>query len=687
MKAPTIKLNPTAIRMFFLAHGEKLAGAVVAFVAVLLAYGGIHAVRVRSVSGERRPEVIVEEATKAESNLVKEKAVPATLMIASTSLSADLQPWRSPQIQSPPTLALLDRPLFDADAKRTQPDIYPVEQLVVSTGLMILPQRVAAPADPEFPEDNETPATDRTTPRRGKPFARNPRGKNSPALSAEQGNPLGGTTTPDPSNLPQTPPARVKVVPYAVVTGLIPARKQFDEYLRRFGNASFQDPRRDSPVWSDYEVDRCLVTPDGDDEWVTLDLNALWRAQVSEWTSAVPDIVPAIFQLGADEERRSRPDLFPLCGPLPVRENGNWEEEMTHPWVTRTAKEMTDQQIAAAAKGREPQTSSAAEVFQGQPGGPAAFGAGGPGSSAMSFPGMPSPGISAPAGMMPGSAMMPDAAMMSGSPMMGMGAVAGNAMMQRPEFRLFRFIDTTVEPNQRYRYRVRLRVWNPNWHDNAEQMRPHVSDVAITKEQRLRSPDSAVSYVVRTPSLTSVLLAMLPSEEAKRLVLKPGIFEVLLLSPAGKTGNLTLRSALLETGSLANVLTNPLSKEENKKPTLPAKKGEKPPPPKFERWRGEEAASDLLLVDASGEQIQIEPDPQASTVKKEKKPAEPLEMLFMRADGSFELVSAADSQPTFLRYKATLPDPDDKRRPQASQQGADIFSTGLPNPYGSSTSQ
>jgi hypothetical protein len=349
---------------------------------------------------------------------------------------------------------------------------------------------------------------------------------------------------------------------------------------------------------------------------------------------------------------------------------------------------MTDQQIAAVAKGREPQTSSAAEVFQGQPGGPAAFGYGGPGSSTMPVPGMPSPGMSAPAGMMPGSAMMPDAAMMSGSPMMGMGAVAGNAMMQRPEFRLFRFIDTTVEPNQRYRYRVRLRVWNPNWHDNAEQMRPHVSDVAITKEQRLRSPDSAVSYVVRTPSPTSVLLAMLPFDEAKRLVLKPGIFEVMLLSPAGKTGNLTLRSALVETGSLANILTNPLSTEEARKPSAPPplKRGEKSPPPKFERWRGEEAASDLLLVDASGEQI--ETDPQASTVKKEKKLAEPLEMLFMRSDGSFELVTAADSQPTFLRYQATLPDPEDKRRPQASQQGAESFSMGLPNfPSGPSTSQ
>lgn len=639
MKAPSVKFDPTAIGMFFLAHGEKIAVAIVSVVALLLAWGGVQAVRGRSVTTDRRPDVIVQEATRAEAHMVKDKAVPEAMVVATTSLATDLEPWRSPKIEAPPTLALLDRPLFDAESKRSQPDILPVEDLMVSTGLVVLPQRMVPGADggfpgtaesPQFPGAPEQPAAE-TPGRRGRNLRKPPQQTSESTLppgSPDMGMMMAG----------QALPGKVKVVPYAIVMGLIPARKQFEEYRRRFGTATFQDPRRDTPLWSDYEIDRSVVAPDGTDDWAPLDLSKVAAAQMAEWTGVAQDLVPPLFMLGADEAVLNRAATpFPFCGPLPQRMDGAWGDEVVHPWIVRTAQEMMEQQRAAAVPATNaPQGQGPIDVFQGAGGG---FGPGGYGSPGGSM--MPPPG------MMSGPGMMSDPGMMSGSGMMdgGMG-MAANAMAKRPENRLFRFVDTTVEPGKRYRYRVRLKVWNPNWSPNPEQMRPHVADFSITKEQRIGSPDSAVSSIARVPETTSLLLAMLPDTERKRLKIKPGTFEILVKATTEKTGDFTLRSVLSDIGGFANV-----DSRLNKTGDV--------------RSRGDDVTTGLLLLDAVGEQGDSAEGPAA---KRAKSPPEPFEMLFTRDDGTFELVSAADSQPSFVRYRQTLPDGEDTRRGPAAQQ-------------------
>jgi len=662
MKAPSVKFDPTAIGMFFLAHGEKIAVAIVSVVALLLAWGGVQAVRGRSVTSDRRPDVIVQEATRAEAHMVKDKAVPETLVVATTSLATDLEPWRSPKIEVPPTLALLDRPLFDAESKRSQPDILPVEDLIVSTGLVVLPQRMAPGADggfpgaataTEFPGAPEQPPSE-TPARRGRSL------RKPPQQTSEIASPAG---SPDMSMMmaAQAQPGKVKVVPYAIVTGLIPARKQFEEYRRRFGSATFQDPRRDTPLWSDYEIDRSVVAPDGTDDWAPLDLSKVVAAQMAEWTGVAQDLVPPLFMLGADEAVLNRAATpLPFCGPLPQRVDGTWGDEVGHPWIARTTQEMMERQRAAAVSATNtPQGQGPIDVFQGAGGG---FGPGGYGAPGGSM--MPPPGMMSPPAMMSGPGMMSDPAMMAGSGMMdgGMG-MSANAMAQRPEYRLFRFVDTTVEPGKRYRYRVRLKVWNPNWSQNPEQMRPHVADFSITKEQRIGSPDSAVSSIARVPETTSVLLATLPDAERKRLKIKPGTFEILVKATTEKTGDFTLRSVLSDIGGFANV-----DSKLNKTGDV--------------RSRGDDVATGLLLLDAVGEQGDTADGPAA---KRARTPPEPFEMLFARDDGTFELVSAADSQPSFVRYRQTLPDGDDTRRGPAAQQtpGSPYGSPAMiPSPFG-----
>jgi ribosomal protein L27 len=201
----------------------------------------------------------------------------------------------------------------------------------------------------------------------------------------------------------------------------------------------------------------------------------------------------------------------------------------------------------------------------------------------------------------------------------------GGATLDGAEFRLFRFIDTTVKPGQRYRYRVRLSVRNPNFGID----RQHLADPTSAKNELLPSKESNETPPVSVPDATALLVKTLTKEEIKEKKLKPGSLQVLVLAPSTDTGNYTLRSLITETGGLANVDSS-LNK------------------PGDIRMKGEEVTTGRVLVDVRGRQE--EPG-------KPGTPPETLEMLFLKDDGSCEFVSAADSQRIADRYMPTLEPP------------------------------
>jgi hypothetical protein len=190
------------------------------------------------------------------------------------------------------------------------------------------------------------------------------------------------------------------------------------------------------------------------------------------------------------------------------------------------------------------------------------------------------------------------------------------------EYRLFRFVDMNVKPGQTYRYRVRLAVRNPN--EGLPQQ--YLADPAAGKDALLASKESNETQPVAVPEPTSILVRPITKEESKRLKLKPGAQEILVMAPSSETGNYSLRGLITETGGLANVDSG-LNK------------------PGDTRTRGEDVTTDRVLVDVRGRQ-----DEGAKTTG----PPEPLEMLFLKPDGTFELVSAADSQSFYERYAGTL---------------------------------
>jgi hypothetical protein len=62
-------------------------------------------------------------------------------------------------------------------------------------------------------------------------------------------------------------------------------------------------------------------------------------------------------------------------------------------------------------------------------------------------------------------------------------------------------------------------------------------------------------------------------------------------------------------------------------------------------------------------------------------PPEPLEMLFLRADGGFELVTAADSQSSIERFEATLPAVEDPKPVAGDRPAAGPAEPPQPNPF------
>ena len=183
-----------------------------------------------------------------------------------------------------------------------------------------------------------------------------------------------------------------------------------------------------------------------------------------------------------------------------------------------------------------------------------------------------------------------------------------------------------VEPGKSYRYRVRLSIWNPNLNLAAQ----HLSESTLAKAAKLVSTQSNVSLPVVVPESTSMLVRSLRKEAMKRL--KPGMIELLVLAPNSQTGTYSLRSLVTEVGGLANI-----DQSLNK--------------PGDSRVRGEDIATNHVLVDMRGRQD----DRTDTRTKASPAPPEPFEMLFLRADGSFEKATAADSQVRINQYIGTLP--------------------------------
>lgn len=527
MKLPS--LSKDTVVDFLLRHVEKIVVSIIAVLAMGLAWGGIDALRSQTVTADKRPEALSGHARRTLEHIDREKQPPSDVVPRPPSLTKLVEPWRAPRVSGAPDMALLDTPLFEELDRRTRPEVFPIEDVRATAGIAV--------------------------------FASKPQ--------------AGGDAGPS-----------GRIVPYVVVTGLIPVAKQNGDYARRFQSTSLRDPKRDSPLWSDYLVERSTVVAGGRETWERIDLKAVAKKAREQWAGFQSEPLMAKFLLAPEQHPGSGGIAY--CGPLPQLAMEGWGPEALHPWFQKELDRLRAEREAAAKADADEAAAS------GQP------------AEDREVSPLDETAAGAAAAVQPlGPSGQPAAPL---------------------DYRLFRFVDTGVESGKAYRYRVRLSVWNPNYNVPAQ----HLADAALAKDVKLPSQPSNVTPAVTVPGSVTALVRTLPKADMKRF--KPGMAEVLVLAPDGRAGNYALRGVITDLGGFVNV-----DRKLNK--------------PGDVRVRGEEITTNSLLIDMAGRQENRE-DLRAA---RSAAPPEPLELILMREDGGFEIVTAADSEASIARHAATLP--------------------------------
>jgi hypothetical protein len=717
VKTPRVSFSPASIRNFLVDHGEKVGFAAVGAFALLLSWWGIDAVRTQAVKPDRRPDAVASLATQATANIDNVRKVPPQRLPSRAPLPPAIDPWRPQQVKiaaAPAGGALLNRPLVAEMSKRSKPDVLPIEDLQAVAGIAVLPDTKAPAGGAEFmPRQPDLAPPPEEDPRRRTPRGKQqPRGRDAPVDGSPFG--LGGGLSPEltPPVAGGSQPSG-KITPFVVVTGLIPTARQQQEFERRFGSASFRDPQRDRPQWAVYLVERARVAPGGTPRWERLAVpdaarpDAGGRIGTAEFPGGVgavdqqpiePEPLPPAFFLGPDQSAVS------YAAPLPQRIDEPWGAVGVHPWFlpklsalrragggnpeaaggaiakatlqelvgdakTRAGKEV---RLEAISLDPEPERQGDAGLYTfgvraSEPAATVAIGTIGVGTA-------PVFAVSeqwARQLSVDGTTSEPRACnvrcrvdLVGKTPVIrileiefldeqgavtetrqepapqrvdaGEGMVLGGGQPARGDFgqggesaagaenRLFRFVDTSVKPGESYRYRVKLAVRNPN----VGLASRHLADLAAAKGEFLVSNYSQETPAVRVPEPMTIVARTIDKDTKRKMKVKGESLEVMILAPSQKTGNYSLRSMVTDLGGLANV-----SPELNK--------------PSDIRHYGESLTSDHVLVDSRGSQ-----DDRAEI--RSAAPPEPLEMLFLRPDGSFAAVSAADGERQIKRYGPTL---------------------------------
>jgi len=591
MKMPKFAVNKAAILSFFLSHGEKIIAAMIGLAACGLVWGGIGTIRNLRPSSKQEPQAIVAGAAAASEHIDAVKNPPAEERASDKKLAEVVTQWRETKVVSEPPHALFSRPLFGELARRSSPDILPIEDLRAVSGAAVL--AVKAPPGGRVAPPVRTPDFDDGNMPRQKPRG-NRRGPGQQAQQQPEEQPeQDQALQPDQQLGPQG-----KVVPYVLVTGLIPLKKQQQEYRQRFDNASFRNATIDAPNWSSYRIERAEIQPGAAEKWSPIDVKQAVIRYGAEWVGFQSEPALATITIPTAQENR---DLavspIPFSSPMPQLADGSWGLNAMHPWfvdyLQRDAEEKKSQALADQVKA-ETSTNIFGAATEESVGG-------GIGKPGFGVPVMP---VDEDSGMAPG---------MAGSVMLG------------PEYRLFRFIDLDVKPGRTYRYRVKVVCWNPNLNVPGR----HLVEASLATKPILESPESNPTAPVVVSDGARLLVQPVPKQILKRI--KPGMFAVLPLGEKPNAGSLALRVLIMEPGGLANV-----DSQQKKTGEL--------------RSLGDSITTNRVLLDVRGPRE----DRTETRGGKATPPPEPLEMIFLRPDGIIEVVSSPESQLDFERYRATL---------------------------------
>ena len=626
MGLPKIKFTPEAIFGFVANHGEKILVAIVVLCSLPLALGGINALRLKTRSSKEDPAQIMRLVENA--NGLLNRPLPAdqqtklnkSLGSRSAEPNASLETWNPTEISRLSVDSGLNRPLLGDIQRRQVPVIFPLEQLVANAGVVAIANQddLLMDGDPSF-------------------------AGGFPEMEMME-DPMGMQPT------VMSPPA--KKMPYVLLTGLVPFRKQIDEYIALYSRASYQSPERDLPIWHDYAVERLEVRPDGGGEWKVIDITRLYEDWKDNWAGTATDSVPQQFILPSTQNLFDPADVpFGYWSPLPTLAarptlNGvdtmsggdpsmggpgygsSWGLQSIHPWAKDEMKELLAEQKQLALEQQE-SMGLGGEMGYGMDSG-GEFGGGMTGTTTGTF----SPFRDIEMGMDEGG--MEE--QYDESMMMGYGGEGEGMMMLDQDYCLFRFIDTSVEPGRLYRYRVTLRAWNPNWNLPKKFLEsPEAADEQFVQSATSEPFPSLDATPIHVPADNLLLARLLLRDEKKVYGLGVSDQELLVLDSNEDSGNFELHSIESKPGNIVG-----------------SKKGKR----KIKQFNNQRISvpphnvdSDQTLLAVVGQQ----------TIDGKKRPGrgfvppEPLEILITDSAGTLEVILADACEETVREYLPTLP--------------------------------
>lgn len=412
------KFKGGGIKGLVLEHGEKAVFALGVLCFLLFAYSLVGR---ETLPADKQPNKLLDAANEAKNSMESQQwdAVREGIAVVEyrsrarrEDVVADNYALRVP----------FDRPIKEQKVKRTDPELFAVSSIRVASGMgaFALKSEKAAPA----PAPAAAEPAVRKPSRGGKPPKVNLLEEEKPAADAGDGGAIDGDLPFD-IGVKGAKDAKLSRQTWAVVTALVPYKKQFAEFERVFkdaipvvengANAASREAEkvRDTPVYAGLKFERAeIVGPDAaPPQWETVSFKQYVKLH-NQWAVVAPEIV--------GQDYIDPVYTMPL-GPLVAAE---WDESVAHPpEVPLAAKEELEQNAKLASE------QPAAEAQQ-----------------------MP---IGVP-GILPGAPQE--------APQPAARPAAGKRVEKKiVEYRLVRIFDFDVEPGKTYQYRVRMILNNPNF--------------------------------------------------------------------------------------------------------------------------------------------------------------------------------------------------------------------------------
>ncbi len=543
------------IKGFLAFHCEKIVLGIALVVGLYLIYHGIS--NSEGMKGNHDPASLAKQVKEAESKIASYSKEDFKERWEKQNFRERARAARQPLQQAAYVLPQIPaQPIVRPRAMRPDPEILPAENLIARSGygsVSLMPP----PVDPD--KKKEKDILEQADSMRVQPLKEGER-----PIPTEMGgvtsragrDGYGGGGAVDGETVGKF---------FVVVTGLVPYRQQLQNYLDAFGDSSGYEPGRDMPHYDNWMLERTEVNQGQPDQWRTIANRFSVANDMRKYATSTQGFDPV-------PPRYNNPSLTMPLVPISLPDE-QYEHLMRHDAIPSIEEEIENQRAAAEAAGDEspasddaipmfgpkPGASGAATPYGGGP--PTAYGdndqygaRGGYDEGRGGYDGGRGGYDGGRGGYDEGRGGYGDGER-DGSGYQspggyGDGGGVGIVSTQRPdpidfpEYAMFRYIDFNVAAGKQYKYRLKLRLEDPNDPDaRSERRPPPASALSPEVQQRLteREPltenmltygiknrywrDTAVSEestVARVDTGKTLLAGVVQPVEQKNRLPKPG---------------------------------------------------------------------------------------------------------------------------------------------------------------------